>query len=98
MKPCDDRQAMRLVIRGIMAKGVTLDFIYDGEEDVPVSTTATALDILCNLDDAFLHVVRPDGIRGWIRFVMGNEPFEVVCDHTINLSEYIDPITDPWWK
>lgn len=89
---------MSLILDGLLEKGVTLDFIYDGEENENASNKDDAMALLNNLDEAYLNVVLPDGSNGWIRFVMGNDPEEVVCDHTVNLSYILDPIVEPWWN
>lgn len=96
--PKDDREAAGLVIDGLLAAGVTLDFVYDQEEEIPVATKEAALNAIFAVDAAHLNVRLADGSKGWLWFVLGNEPIEVVCDHTVNLSDMIDPVTDPWWK
>lgn len=95
--PNTDRSAISQVIDGLTKAGWTLDRVYNGgDEDEPTPTKDKAMEEILAVDDAFLHVKR-DGDTGWVRFVMGNDPEEVVCDHTVNLSDAIDPVTDPWW-
>jgi hypothetical protein len=99
MIPKDDREAAGLVIDGLLAAGCTLRFVYDTEEEIETATKDEALDAIFAVDAAHLNVTLPDGERkGWVWFVLGNDPIEVVCDHTVNLSEFIDPITGPWWE
>lgn len=47
------------------------------------------------VDDAFL-VVEKGTERGWVRFVMGNDPDEVVCDYTIKLEGALAPMFERW--
>lgn len=95
--PTSDRAAATQIIRGLIHKGWRLDRVYDGEEDISVVTVGQALAAIFAVDDAYLHVRLPaTGDTGWVRFVLGNDPEEVVCDHTVNLSPVIDPIMDGW--
>lgn len=96
-KPTTDAAAMKAIIDALLAGGVTLRHVNDGEELVPVTTTTEAVTAVTAVDEASLHVTLPSGGTGWIFFVLGNDPEEVVCDHTVNLSEWIDPVVDPWW-
>lgn len=98
MIPSNDREAVSLIIDGLTKRGVTLDRVYDGEEDVPTPTKDEALSAIFSVDQAHLHVNLPDGDTGWIFFVLGNEPIEVVCDCTVNVSPFIDPTVNPWWN
>lgn len=92
---------MELILKGIVAKGVMLNKTWDSEEAERVYTVEDTMRILDNLDECVVHVIIPfkEGCKsGWLRFVMGNDPEEVLNDCTTNLSEFVDPITDPWWK
>lgn len=97
--PSSDKAAIRQTIRALVEAGWHPLEVYDGEEVVPATTESEAIDAIMAVDDATLVVT--EGLtapiqKGWIRFVMGNEPFEVICDHTINLSGVIDPLTNTW--
>lgn len=95
--PTTDRGGIQQVLRALAESGHTLSYVFDGEEDVKVDTKGQALDAIMAVDDAFLHVTLPDGERtGWVRFVLGNDPDEVVCDYTVNL-EVVDKLTSSWW-
>ena len=97
--PSSDKAAATAIIRGVIHEGWRLDRVYDGEEDIDVTTVTEALDAIFAVDMAHLHLHHPKtDERGWIYFVLGNEPEEVACDHTVNLSPAIDPITDKWWN
>lgn len=97
--PTSDSAAIRQIIRALKGSGHTLRFVYDGEEDLDVSTETQALSAITAVDDAFLHVFLPDGeTTGYVRFVMGNDPDEVAADWTVNLSPVIDDLTESWWS
>lgn len=97
--PSSDRAAATQIIRGLIHAGWRPDFVYDGEEDIDVVTVTQALDAIFAVDMAHLNVKHPTtGEKGWVWFVLGNSPEEVVADHTVNLSDAIDPITRGWWS
>lgn len=95
--PTTDRGALQQVIRALLAAGVTLDRVYDGEEDIPVKNETEALDAIFAVDLAWLHVNLADGSTGYLFAVLGNSPEEVVADYTLNLDSVIDPVTSGWW-
>lgn len=99
MKPSNDREAISLIIDGLIEREVTPTVCRDGEnEDLNYSDKDEAIAHLMSCDESVLFVDLPDGKRGYLYFVLGNSPEEVVCDHTVNLSPYLDPIVDPWWE
>ena len=102
MKPSNDREAISLIIDGLIERGCTPTVSRDGEnEDLPYTDKESALDWLTSCDESVLFVDLPEGAErenSFLLFVLGNEPEEVVCDHGISLSPYIDPIIDPWWE
>ena len=96
--PTTDSAAIKQIIDGLTTGGCTLMFVFDGEEEYPVSTRAEAVRHITDVDMAHLHVRLPDESTGWVWFVLGNDPEEVAADCTVNLSPYIDPVVDPWWE
>lgn len=99
--PTSDKAGIRQVIHALKAGGWELDFVHDGEEDQIVSTETEAVAAIVAVDDAFLNVKKREanGVVyeiGWVRFVMGNDPDEVVCDYTTNLTE-VGTLTHGWY-
>jgi hypothetical protein len=99
--PSTDKAAIRQIIRALIAAGHTLAFVYDGEEDVPVTNETEAIDAIMAVDQAHLHVHLPlqplrEQERGYVFFVLGNEPYEVACDYTLNLDPVLGPLTSSW--
>lgn|SRR6478735_11384772 len=98
MKPSNDREAITLIVDGLLEKGVTLRYVDDTMENVPVSETIDAVGAITAVDEAVLYVTLPNGKGSHIFFVLGNSPEEVACDYGVSLSDYIEPIVNPWWE
>lgn len=99
MKPSNDREAITLIIDGLIEVGVKPTEAIDGEQEVEAfTTTKAAVDHITSCDDGSLNVILPDGNETWLYFVLGNDPEEVLCDYGVSLSPYIDPIVNPWWE
>lgn len=98
--PTTDRGGIQQTIRALVADGWLLRYVYDGEERVKVTNEPEAIEAIMAVDDAALHVARHGEAgtyaTGWVRFVMGNDPDEVVCDYTTNL-ECVDALTNGWY-
>lgn len=95
--PTSDEDGIRQAVRALQEGGWVLLHVYDGEDDVPVTNEAEVVEAVTAVEDAYLWVAEgtPTGHRGWVRFVLGNDPDEVICDHTINLAP-LDRLTDHW--
>lgn len=102
--PKSDREAISLIIDGLIASGCTMHSTFDGDgTEFPYTTKEAALDVIMSCDDGHLYVTMPEpqpngNPLSFIYFVLGNDPEEVVCDHGVSLSKYLDPIVDPWWN
>lgn len=96
MKPSSDREAITLIMNGLAERDVFPFAVNDGEEMIATGDTAEVLDAVMAVDEAVVWVTLPNGAETFIFFVLGNDPEEVVCDHGVSLSEYIDPIVDSW--
>lgn len=97
--PKTDAAAIRQTIRALNAAGMTLLHVDDGEDLIRVRTEQDALDAITAVDDATLIVNLPAGSEretSHVRFVLGNEPYEVICDHGLSLSPVLDPLTERW--
>ena len=111
--PSSDSAAIRQTIRALKAAGVTPTYVEygggDGEDITPETTEQQIIDAVMAVDDAYLivdlpaslwheaHPGHPGGKTSHIRFVMGNDPEEVICDHGVSLSPVLDPLTESWW-
>lgn len=84
----------------------------DGVDLAETATEDTIIEAVLAVDDCYLIVDLPDVWVGLeehaghsparstshIRFVMGNDPEEVICDHGTALSPVLDPLTEGWWS
>ena len=101
MKPQNDREAVSLIIDGLIERGCILTHIVNGEgEDFVFNHDEIdgTIDELMSCDDGGLGVTLPDETDTWVYFVYGNDPEEVVAGNGVSLSEFIDPIVAPWWN
>jgi hypothetical protein len=88
-----ERQIARRTIKEALALGYTLG-VYDGEETT-LEYSADASKVLAAMlttDDDHLLFYR-NGVRiGWVRFVYGNDGYDVICDYTTNLEEVMEKV------
>lgn len=95
--PTTDRGGVTQVVQALVADGWRLELVDDGDENI-TRTPVSAIDAIMAVDDSRLYVSRhrdDDHAYGWVRFVLGNSPEEVVCDFTTNL-EVVDALTSSW--
>jgi hypothetical protein len=100
--PTTDLGGIQQTIRALKSAGWDLDYVDDGEEEILVTTEPEATDAITAVDQAWLHVKKREAngvvyATGYVFFVMGNDPEEVICDHTVNLSDVLNPLTDSWF-
>lgn len=101
--PSSDKAGVRQTIRALRAADHVITAVEDGAgEVIPFGPDASEDDIIADVmscDDGLLRVTLPDGlVTGHVYFVFGNDPEEVICDHTVNLSPVLDPLTEGWWN
>ena len=104
--PSSDSAGIRQSIRALRNAGYSLVAVDDGgyyepaeggdsDGDQIVSNETQAIEAITAVDDARLFVKNGD-VSGWVRYVMGNSPEEVICDYTVNLSHVLDALIDSW--
>lgn len=82
---------MRQIIRACKAAGWTVTGVDNGGGLlVRTATEAEAMDEATATGQAHVLLER-DGQRGWLFFVLGNCPEEVLNDYTTNLEDAVDP-------
>jgi hypothetical protein len=80
---------IKATVKALLAAGFTLS-VFDGEEEHPRSRNTKALyDNLYNTDDDVLYVHEGGKRFGWVRFVYGNDGWDVINDYTVNLEPWI---------
>ena len=96
--PESDGAAIRQIIRALKVAGWWAEaHVEDGGDTFPVKTEQEAINGITAVDMAWLHVQHNDGRTAYVFFVMGNEPFEVANDYTVNLEDAIGPLMQSWW-
>ena len=81
----------RAVVDALLAAGFALG-VYDGEDIVIYHSTSKAaiLKALFDTDEDYLYVYEGTDLhRGWVRFVYGNDGWDVISDYTVNLEQWI---------
>jgi hypothetical protein len=88
---------MRKAIKAFLDAGYKLS-VFDGEEvTLKRSTDAEAIfKALRTTDDDYLFVHRGEEKPrcGWVRFVYGNDGYDVISDYTVNLEDVLSPVND----
>ena len=101
--PRSDRDGIAMAMHTLLSSGWDMCKVWDGEEYTFIlgNNQNTAIVAIMAVDDAMRIVRRPaidhgSGYEsGWVRFVLGNDPGEVICDYTTNLTE-IDKLINTW--
>ena len=86
-----ERRIVKRVVRDALAGGFAL-IVNDGAEEFPPSQNAKELfDRLMNTDEDYLIFTNPEtGTRfGWVRFIYGNDGWDVINDYTVNLEKVL---------
>jgi hypothetical protein len=97
--PSSDKAAIRQVIRALRKAGYTLTGGHDGEDFFEAKPDESEDSLIANLtacDSSALHTWKDGERNSHVYFVLGNEPFEVICDHGVSLSPVLDPLTRSW--
>lgn len=98
-KPSTDKAGVRQTYRALKGAGYTI-VVQDGAgEEFHGLNENDAIGEVMSCDDGYFLVFDADGNRvGWVWFVFGNDPEEVICDHATSLSHVLDPLTESWWN
>jgi hypothetical protein len=91
-----ERQVVRAAIDAALAAGYTLA-VFDGEEVHPKSRDRKAIFAeMFATDDEYLMVYgAADGQRlGWMRFIYGNDGWDVLADYTVNLEPLMPAVNE----
>ena len=89
--PRSDRDGVTQAINALTEAGWTVVEVEGQEVANPAEAIAEAM----GLDDAWVAFHR-ENMRGGARFVLGNDPDEVLADYTMNLDDVLGPLTDSW--
>ena len=98
MTPRTDRTAISILLSGLLDAGWAFDRVdyFDGDVERP-GNLDEAMDMIMSVDQSMV-VMHFGGRTGWLFFVLGNAPIEVLADHSVNMESFVRPIVDPWWE
>jgi hypothetical protein len=98
MRPSNDREAITLILEGLVNAGHTITAVIDDtwnkDEKTYTSDVTEAVSLCTGVDEAFVLL---DNESQWIYFVLGNDPEEVASNYTVGLDPDLSNIVDPWW-
>lgn len=87
-----ERRIVTAAVHQLLAAGFFID-VNNGEEDVVVGgrDESAIMAAFFSTDDDTLSAYRPQdlGGTGWVHFIYGNDGYDVIHDHTVNLSPYL---------
>jgi len=85
-----ERRIATQAIEDLIAAGYTID-VNDGEETTlkASSDRDAVLTAMFTTDEDWLYVNKDRNRIGWIRFVYGNDGFDVISDYTVNLEDVL---------
>jgi hypothetical protein len=97
--PKSDKSGVKKTYRALVKAGYTIVVVDGaGEEFTNLTTEAEVIKEVMSCCDGYF-VAYKDGQRiGFVWFVYGNSPEEVVSDCSVSLSHIIDPLTESWWN
>jgi hypothetical protein len=83
----------RAVVDALLAADFVLGVNDGGDEPVITGSSdkAAILEALFNTDEDYLLAKKRDDshFKGWVRFVYGNDGWDVISDYTVNLEPWI---------
>ena len=104
MQKLIERAIVKRTIRDLLKAGYTLG-VNDGEEIVlrNCADPKVIFEAMFSTDEDYLLVYKAGSKKafGWVRFIYGNDGWDVMADHTMNLepdlkgaSDYADRINE----
>jgi hypothetical protein len=94
-----ERTIVTAVVEDALAAGYALQ---EDEDGITTQDKQDILELLFNLDDAYVHIIsieNQDGdivtnSVGWVRFVFGNDGWDVISDYSLNIEPLIQRALD----
>lgn len=88
-----DRLVITKTVEVLIAAGAVLS-VDDGDDHNWAIKNSTdwvkVVDAITAVDDAMLSV--RGAVSGWVRFIMGNDGYDVINDHSARLEETLAPV------
>lgn len=97
-KPHTERAGVEQTWDALTAAGYSIT-AWDGTgEEFPGLERDDAIREVMSCDDGHFIVFKNGERVGWVWFVFGNDPVEVISDYTLTLMHILDPLTDGWYE
>lgn len=90
-----EQRIVRRTVKALLAAGYALQ-TNNGDDLTPETPTDSLTAILGEMmqtDDEYLMAYK-DGRTSWVRFVYGNDGYDVICDYTVSLEDVLKPVND----
>lgn len=87
-----EKQIVQAAVEGLVAAGYRVA-VFDGEEVAhpPTTNTSEIMQTLFACEMEWLHAHDEAGTRiGWVALVYGNDGWDVIHDHTVNLEPALE--------
>ena len=92
MRQLVEKEIYTQVIDSLLEAGFAIE-VHNGEEDPQLPACTNREVILQNMyltDEDYLYAVTREGKNfGWVRFIYGNDGWDVINDYTVNLESVI---------
>lgn len=97
MKQYNWKPVVKSLIETIQSAGFNLLGVNDGEDVYVELSNQSAVDIITSVDESWATFIDSNGVKRSVFIVLGNEPYETVCDYTYpkDIAEN-DPIQVKW--
>lgn len=90
-----EKQIVIKTVADLLAAGYKLTVDQgDGETTKPTTDVKVLHDALMETDEDFLHVYKDKKHFGWVRFVYGNDGWDVISDYTTNLEAVLKGVNE----
>lgn len=87
-----ERKIAKQVIDDCLAAGCILEINHDDDESETISikdSSEATLDEFFACDQEQLYVDLPNGRKGSVLFIFGNDGYDVISDYTVNMEELL---------
>lgn len=96
--PTQEQKNVEQVWDALNAAGYVIDVRDGAGEDWTSLDKDEAVAEVTSCDEGYFVVYDGDERVGWVWFVFGNLPAEVVSDYTTNLEPVLSPLFREWWN
>lgn len=91
MRQLVEKEIATQVIDSLLAAGFQIE-VCNGEDDPQLPACGVKDVILQNMfltDEDYLFAIKDRKNFGWVRFIYGNDGWDVINDYTVNLEKFV---------